>query len=206
MDLTQIITASISLVGTLGASFIANKKLKVFMNKRRGASKLNELIEKSYSENTIKDLLDQLKEEYGADRVLLYYFHNGTKAANGYSFYKMSCLYESLNRNLFTPVGQDHQSLPIMLLMDFLVHYKEKGIVNCPDRDNYTGDIRNMQAILESQNVQSTYSMLFYDLDGKPACTLVMNFITQKVEVTDLEFFKKVGYSCGTLLTTKNNY
>ncbi len=176
------------------------------MNKRRGASKLNELIEKSYSENTIKDLLDQLKEEYGADRVLLYYFHNGTKAANGYSFYKMSCLYESLNRNLFTPVGQDHQSLPIMLLMDFLVHYKEKGIVNCPDRDNYTGDIRNMQAILESQNVQSTYSMLFYDLDGKPACTLVMNFITQKVEVTDLEFFKKVGYSCGTLLTTKNNY
>jgi hypothetical protein len=78
--------------------------------------------------------------------------------------------------------------------------------VNCPDRDNYTGDIRNMQAILESQNVQSTYSMLFYDLDGKPACTLVMNFITQKVAVTDLEFFKKVGYSCGTLLTTRNNY
>ena len=206
MDVTSIVNTFIGTVGTIGAAIIAKGKITTIINRKKGTSKLNELIEKSASEKTIKDLLEQLREEYGADRTLLYYFHNGTRAANNYSFYKVSCMYESWNKALTQPIREGQQNMPIMLLTDFLVHYKEIGIVKCPDKHTYDGDIKNMKAMMDTQGVQSTYSMLFYDLDERPICTLVMNFMADTVAVEDFVFFNKVGTACGALLTHKTKY
>jgi hypothetical protein len=168
------------------------------------AIKRNEYIYRKAEEpKKIKDLLVSLREHYQVDRVILYYLHNGHYASNGYSFYKFSCLEEDFDEKLSTSRKADQQNMPIALMMDFLLHYRDEGMIKCSNPSTYTGSIQNLPEIVESLNTKSTYSHIVKDLKGNIVGSLVMNTEFNNKEITDFEYYDNVRTIIGELMTEK---
>lgn len=206
MDYTVLLTSVITAVATLGASFLANNKISDLKQKKKDKtieSKNDYLLNKARESKRWQDLLDDLREHYGVDRTILYYFHNGQVASNGYSFYKFSCLAESFDKNRFVSKLKDQQGMPIGLMMDFFAYYRDKGMVIYPNTDTVIEGLPNIKDSAHSMNVVSTYSKTFTDLDGVYTCSLVMNMESQPKTIEDFAYFNQIGNILGELLSEK---
>jgi len=192
------------IVGIVIGIFSKNKLSEIFyaIQARR---KNDYIFNKSYEGNKADKLMDDLYNYYEVDKVKLYYFKNGKKASNGYSFYKFSLLIEKFDKYRFRSTMKAEQDLPIGMMMDFLVHFRDEGMVICPSLKNYEGSIpkKNIEFLFDSMNVKSTYSMAFKDLKGNMTCALVMNMESEEKEITDFIFFNKIGEMIGELMTEK---
>lgn len=199
-----MISIIVTIISTLGGLFVAKITRDGYVIKarrKRGENKYNEYITKAQNEKLMQYLIDRLKHHYGASHIMLYYFHNGEKAANGYSFYKVSCLLESFNDKLRVSKKKDHQAIPLMLMADYLKHFKDVGVFKYVGKGNTNGHIENIEEYLNADNIDSTYSYVYKDLDGNTICNLVMNFCNGEVDVTDFDYFHQVGGNCASLMT-----
>jgi len=195
-------------IGLLTVVFSKNKISEILQVIK--ATRRNEYIEKKASEsNIIKNAVEELRHHYGVDRVILYFTHNGMRASNGYSFYKFSCLEESFDKKYYLPKKQDQQNMPIGLMMNFMMHYRKFGRLECnniQDYNNlpeYDGKIEDLSFILESEKISSTWSDSFSDLYGNCTCFLVMNMEGSAKNIDNFEFFENTGKLIGSLLTEK---
>lgn len=157
----------------------------------------DKIVDSSTSDKIIKELC----EHYNMDRSILYYFHNGKYAVNGYGFYHFSCLSEYFDPNKLVGKKKDQQNMPIGSLANFFVHYRDEGMVMCHDIEEYTGSIQDMRFVLESLNVKSTYSNIIKDKTGKFVGVLVLNSETECRKIEDFEEFNFACKELGRLMT-----
>lgn len=168
------------------------------------ASKKNDYIyQKAEDGSKIDELLTDLRMHYGVDRCILYFFHNGQYASNGYSFYKFSCLSESYDKHKLVGRKEEQQNMPLGLMSQWFKHYRDKGMIVCHDRNKYNGDIDSFKEALESLNVDSTYSNTFKDMRGNITCLLIMNMESKPKKITNFDYFNKIGTIIGELMTEK---
>lgn len=200
MDYSDIVVGILGLFGTL----VTSKKVYLWRIKRARQRKVREVSTKAENEKKMFKLIEKLREHYKADRTILYYTHNGTKALNGYCFYFVTCLFESYDKQRHLPIKHKHQSIPAMLLADFFRCYREVGVFQYHNKNDFNYQVDNIEDMLMSDGVKSTYSYMFNDLDGNPICNIVMNFLDEETKVTDFEYFKSIGESCGFLMS--NNF
>lgn len=200
MSVVVIIVSSIS---SILVALLTKNKLTDLLEMLEAKKKNHYILTKAKSSRKIDDLLNELRLHYKVDRTILYYLHNGQSASNGYSFYKFSCLSESIDKRKVVPKKDEQQGMPIGLMMDFFVHYVEEGMVVCPSYKEYKGSIKNMSFMLQSLSVKSTYSHAFKDLKGNITCFLVMNGEVDTVSITDFDYFNQVGTIIGELMTEK---
>lgn len=199
MNYSEIIVGFFGLVGTL----ITSKKVYAWRIKQARVRKSKEISEKADNEKKMSKLIEKLRLHYKADRTILYYTHNGTKASNGYSFYKLSCLFESYDKSRFLPIKNKHQGVPIMLLADFFKCYSEKGIFKFHNKNDYNFEVDSIDEMMKTDGIKSTYSYIFKDLDGNPICNIVMNFLDEETLVEDFTYFNKIGETCGSLMSNR---
>ena len=200
----EILISLISQFGIITVALISSPFISNYFKKYRKVKDNNEyIVKKAKDDYQIHKLCEELRHHYGMDRVMLYYLHNGSYVSNGYSLYKFSCLVEIYDEKLLKPRKSEEQNLPIGMMADFIVHYNEVGIIKCANKETYSGNIKNIGFMLDSLNVKSTYSMAFKDLHGNTTCFLVMNKEIDHKEITDFDYFNRVGNFIGELMTEK---
>lgn len=67
----------------------------------------------------VKPCIERIKNDFKADRVAAYVFHNGTHSSHGLPFYKYTCVSESIRRDAgITQVLNDQRALPLSMIDD----------------------------------------------------------------------------------------
>jgi hypothetical protein len=197
--MTQIIITSIT---ALLVAFISANKISDFRKKSKTIRHNKKLIHKAKTDRAIFDLLEKLYKTYNVDRVVLYFFHNGMKASNGFSFYKFSCYHEVLDHKKLKAKKEEQQNMPVGLMSDLFGYYLERGALMCPSHDCEALRLEpNFKFYLDSMDLKSTYSNIFKNLDGEITCCVMMNMETEPKEINDLDLFNKVGHHIAQLLT-----
>lgn len=85
----------------------------------------------------IREQIDQLRKETGANRIGFYYFHNGGYSSNGVPFAKMSLYLESL----------DSESAPVMMMYQNMPQQLMPGVIQeiADDGKYYINDVEEIQ-------------------------------------------------------------
>lgn len=167
------------------------------------ASKFNKkVIQHGIDMVKIEELGQELALHYGAERCLVYGLHNQKTLLNGLCMKFFSCMYEYHIKEL-SPKKNFQQNLPISAFIQLLLHYEEKGTIICDDRENCKVEIPDFNKIMELENVQSTYSMIFQDKKKKNICVVVLNGELNKLKITNLDEFYYKGRQIGELLTNE---
>lgn len=74
---------------------------------------------KTYSKisKTIQPMMIKAKDDFDADRISMFVFHNGTHSSHGLPFYKYTCIQEVLNREKLAPSRiAEQQGAPLSIL------------------------------------------------------------------------------------------
>jgi hypothetical protein len=192
----------ITSITSILVALISANKISDFRKKTATRKHNNKLIYKAKTDRAIFDLLEKLYKAYNVDRVVLYFFHNGMKSSNGFSFYKFSCYHEVLDDKKLKPKKDEQQNMPVGLMSDLFGFYLEYGPLICPGKECEATKLEpNFKFYLDSLDLKSTYSNIFKNLDGEITCSIAMNMETEPKEINDLDLFNKVGHHIAQLLT-----
>ena len=108
----------------IGLAAFAFSKAKDFVNKR-----VNRMNSADLNRNVrIKDLLQEVRACFDADRVKLYQFHNGDYHVTGESVQKMSLSHYVVKRGVEGP-GAQHQGIPVSYVSAILAEMMEQGVI-----------------------------------------------------------------------------
>lgn len=70
----------------------------------------------------ILPMLKRAKDDFGADRISAFVFHNGTHSSHGLPFYKYTCIQEIINRERNIPPRiSEQQAVPLTILDEMTI-------------------------------------------------------------------------------------
>lgn len=149
----------------------------------------------------INSMLFNMLNEYSADRISIYEFHNGGKTLYGLDFNKASCMYE-VGKNLEANRTKDLQNIPIStnVLWNTLILTKVPFYVkNSEDLKDLDHGIYFM---LKINNIKSYYANLLMDLSGNPIGIIAIEYINDLKILTEseLNIFKNKSYTISGMM------
>lgn len=155
------------------ASTTIKKKLDGYFNGKKD-NVPDKVIKQSDIDNKILTKMEHTKEALGADRILVFDFHNGEHFANGRSALRMSASYE------VTKYGVERkqnnlQKLPLSILPNLIKELLDKGFFIVDDFDKFQ-DMQPEYSICASLGMKSLYNYIIKDENGAPVGFVSIEF------------------------------
>jgi len=193
----EIIWASIiSAVATLSATFLSLWLHNKYDAKRK---EKNILHEHSKRNQNVYTALEYTMEEFGADRVYVYEFHNGDIYYSGGSQQKFSCTYEEVKEGISSEAqrSQNFRASNFHYFIDKLIN--ERGF--CGGSLDEIKDV-SFKHLLQDKGVKSFYAVPIKTLNGKIIGLLGIDFVKeQKEECIELSRLRdQARIICGYLI------
>lgn len=133
----------------------------------------------------VNDKLEDMKDEFKADRVWVAQFHNGGNFyPTGKSMAKFSFLYETVSSNA-NSIQPNFQNIPVNLFSKSLNELLEEEVILIPDFKDETIATFGLKYIAEQNNCKSGYMAAIKTIDGKFIGILGLDYTKRKTKLTD---------------------
>ena len=200
---TEVIIAIISsiltsIVGPLAVHYATRK-----------SNKNEDPIKESLETNMlVTHKIEEIKDEYGADRVWISQFHNGGHFyPTGKSIQKFSIGYEVVNSGI-TSIQSNFQNIPISLFSKYMNELLENNIICIPNYTNDNIDTYGLKYIASEMGCKSTYLFALKSIEGRFIGVLGIEYVQDEKELNSVEIDainNKVALICGTLVYLLNS-
>ena len=180
-------------------------RIDKLMNKFSSEEK-NDLTGKfiSYAENAnkIQIQLYHLLQNFNAERVSIYEFHNGGKNLAGVEFKKCSNTYEAVSLEI-KPIIKEMQNLPLSISPLWSKILTTRDDVDIPSVEKLEDPF--LKKYLESQSIKTYYSAILQDYDNTPIGFITMEYyhITKELTEDQLYEFNEIAIKISVLINIK---
>lgn len=158
----------------------------------------------SYAENAnkIQIQLYHLLQNFGAERVSIYEFHNGGKNLAGVEFKKCSCTYEAVSLEI-KPIIKEMQNLPMSISPLWSKILATRDDIHIPSVEKLEDTF--LKTYLESQSIKTYYSVILQDYDNTPIGFITMEYYHNSKELTEdqLYEFEEISIKISVLINIK---
>jgi hypothetical protein len=148
--------------------------------------------------------LDEIREEFNADRVWITQFHNGGNFyPTGKSIAKFSVIYETVNQDV-TSIQTNFRNIPVNLFSKSINQLLENNKIVIPDYKDVTIATYGLKYVAESTSCKSGYLFAIKTIDDKFIATLGLDYTKKIVSLTDhqiIELEKQASILSGVLMT-----
>jgi hypothetical protein len=158
------------------------------------------------SEKILKKL-DEIKEEYKADRVWLAQFHNGGHFyPTGKSIAKFSMIYETVELNVKS-IQSNFQNIPVSLFSKSINHLLEHDIIEIHDFKDETIATYGLKYIAEESGTKSAYMFAIKTFEGKFIGVIAVDYTKKKAKLSseDVYHLQNSATAIGGVLITHLN-
>lgn len=174
---TEIIVAFIS--GVLGPILII--LIKHLLTKLK--SKPDTIQETLKVSELVTNKIENIKEEFEADRVWITQFHNGGHFyPTGKSMAKFSVMYESVGAGV-SSIQSNFQNIPVNLFSRSINQLLQNDIIEIPDFKDETIATYGLKYIASDTGCKSGYLFAIKTIDNKYIGTLGLDFTKKKVKL-----------------------
>lgn len=177
-----------------------------YFKERLAKNKKKDILKESLATNTlVSNKLDEIKEQFKADRVWLTQFHNGGNFyPSGKSIQKFSMFYETVNPNIDS-LQQNFQNIPVSLFSKSVNHILENNVIAIPDFKDEAIATYGLKYIAEENGCKSGYSFAIKTIDNKFIGVLGLDYVKKKTALTDdeLNIILVEASSIGGVLNSK---
>jgi hypothetical protein len=127
--------------------------------------------------------LDEVKEDYHADRVWVTQFHNGGHFyPTGKSIAKFSVVYETVNIGVGS-IQSNFQNIPVSLFSKSTNHLLDHNIIEIYDYKDDTIATHGLKYVAEESNCKSGYLFAIKTIDDKFIGCLGLDFTKRKTKL-----------------------
>lgn len=152
----------------------------------------------------VNSKIDNIKEEFNADRVWVAQFHNGGNFyPTGKSIAKFSVIYETVNQDV-TSIQTNFRNIPVNLFSKSINQLLENNKIVIPDYKDVTIATYGLKYVAESTSCKSGYLFAIKTIDDKFIATLGLDYTKKIVSLTDhqiIELEKQASILSGVLMT-----
>lgn len=180
-EMSAIIVAFIT--GVLGPVIVMT--IKHFIDKK---SKKKDMIADACEVSGAVTLkLDEIKEEYGADRVWVAQFHNGGHFyPTGKSIAKFSVFYETVEVGV-SSIQSNLQNIPVNLFSKSINHLLKDDLICIPDFKDETQATHGLKYFAEDNGTKSQYLFSIRSIDGKFIGVISLDYTRRKTKLTNTD-------------------
>ena len=151
--------------------------------------------------NKVQQLTYYILNEFDADRVSVYEYHNGGKTITGVDFKKCSNTYEAVNLGIEEKY-KEYQNIPISANFLWNKLLMDKKPILISDIEILEKTDKTIHQILKSEELKSYYSRLLTDYDNKPIGFIVIKYYSNMTILGDeqLKILNDTSISIGGLI------
>jgi hypothetical protein len=177
--MSAIIVAFIT--GVLGPVLIM--VVKYFIDKK--SKKKDMIADACEVSNAVVLKLDEIKEEYSADRVWIAQFHNGGHFyPTGKSIAKFSVFYETVEAGA-SSIQSNLQNIPVNLFSKSINYLLKDEMIRIADFKDETLATYGLKYFAEDNGTKSQYLFSIRSLDGKFIGFMSVDYTKKKTKLTD---------------------
>ena len=177
-DFSAIAVAFIT--GVLGPVLVM--VIKYFIDKK--SKKKDMIADACEVSGAVVTKIDEIKEEYGADRVWVAQFHNGGHFyPTGKSIAKFSVFYETVEVGV-SSIQSNLQNIPVNLFSKSINHLLKDELVCIPDFKDETTATYGLKYFAEDNGTKSQYLFAIRSIDGKFIGVLSLDYTKKKTKLT----------------------
>ena len=188
------------LTGILGPVVLV--LLKTYLDKRK--QKPDMVKETLRVSELITHSIDEIREEFKADRVWITQFHNGGNFyPTGKSIAKFSVIYETVNSNV-TSIQTNFRNIPVNLFSKSINELLDNDKIIIPDYKDESIATYGLKYIAETTDCKSGYLFAIKTIDDKFIGTLGLDYTKQKLNLSQQsinEIEKHASVLGGVLMT-----
>jgi hypothetical protein len=127
--------------------------------------------------------MDQIREEFKADRVWITQFHNGGHFyPTGKSIAKFSVIYETVSANT-NSIQSNFQNIPVNLFTKSMNRLLERDIIEIADYKDETIATYGLKYVAEESNCKSGYLFAIKTIDDKFIGVLGLDYTKRKTKL-----------------------
>lgn len=198
---TPVLVAFIS--GVIGPILVMIAKQRI-----EKSSKKPDMIKDTLAvSEKISNKLDDIKEEFKADRVWLAQFHNGGHFyPTGKSIAKFSMVYETVDLNAKS-IQSNFQNIPVSLFSKSINQLLEHDIIEVSDFKDETIATYGLKYIAEESGTKSAYLFAIKTFEGKFIGCIAIDYTKKKVKLSqeDIYHLQNKATAIGGVLITHLN-
>jgi hypothetical protein len=198
---TPVLVAFIS--GVIGPILVMVAKERLEKSKKKPDMVVDTL---AVSEKISKKL-DDIKDEFKADRVWLSQFHNGGHFyPTGKSIAKFSMVYETVELNVKS-IQTSYQNIPVSLFSKSINHLLEHDVIEINDFKDETIATYGLKYVAEEAGTKSTYLFAIKTFEGKFIGCIAIDYTKKKVKLSqdDIYHLQNKATAIGGVLITHLN-
>ena len=174
-----------------------------YLNNKLGKKKKDMVTEALEVGELVTNRLDQIKEEYQADRVWLSQFHNGGHFyPTGKSIAKFSIFYETVSTNA-PSLQLSLKNIPVALFSKSFNKLLSDDMIIIPDFKDENISTYGLRHIAEEYKNKSQYLFAIKNFEGKFIAILGVDYTAEKLTLTEeeIEELLRTSISLGGVLS-----
>lgn len=149
--------------------------------------------------------LDQIKEDFNADRVWVTQFHNGGHFyPTGKSIAKFSVVYETVNIGVGS-IQSNFQNIPVSLFSKSTNELLDNDIISIADYKDPTIETYGLKYVAEESNCKSGYLFAIKTIEDKFIGCLGIDYTKRKTKL-DLESITQLSIDAAIIGGVLNNH
>ena len=149
--------------------------------------------------------LDQIKEDFNADRVWVTQFHNGGHFyPTGKSIAKFSVVYETVNIGVGS-IQSNFQNIPVSLFSKSTNELLDNDIISIADYKDPTIETYGLKYVAEESNCKSGYLFSIKTIEDKFIGCLGIDYTKRKTKL-DLESITQLSIDAAIIGGVLNNH
>jgi len=174
-----------------------------YLNNKLGKKKKDMVTEALEVGELVTSRLDQIKEEYKADRVWLSQFHNGGHFyPTGKSIAKFSIFYETVSSNA-PSLQLSLKNIPVALFSKSFNKLLSDDMIIIPDFKDENISTYGLRHLAEEYRNKSQYLFAIKNFEGKFIAILGVDYTAEKLALTEeeIEELLRTSISLGGVLS-----
>ena len=174
-----------------------------YLNNKLGKKKKDMVTEALEVGELVTNRLDQIKEDYQADRVWLSQFHNGGHFyPTGKSIAKFSIFYETVSSNA-PSLQLSLKNIPVALFSKSFNRLLSDDMIIIPDFKDESISTYGLRHIAEEYKNKSQYLFAIKNFEGKFIAILGVDYTAEKLILTEeeIEELLRTSISLGGVLS-----
>ncbi len=183
------------IAGVIICYFVVKKKLTDYFNDIKNSLSVGAKVPKqARTDIEIIKRMEQVKELLGADRVLVYEFHNGEHYANGRSALKFSCTYEVYRAGV-QPVQSKLNSVPISCVPRFITALLDEEFIKQDNVEEIKDMMPATYELRKNLGVTSYQDLVIKNKLGEPVGFIAVQWCNgRKMCSDDKEIYRLAAF------------
>jgi hypothetical protein len=173
---TDVIVAF--LTGVIGP--VSLMLIKHYLDKKQKPDMVKDALKVS---ELVNHRIEQIRDEYNADRVWILQFHNGGHFyPTGKSMAKFSFIYEVVS-SYASSIQLNYQNIPVNIFGKSINHLLENDSIDISDFNNDTTDTYGLKVAAESHGCKSVYLFAIKTIDNKFIGVIGLDYTKKKTKL-----------------------